>query len=118
MSIPLISFLEEGVGDTGWWLAGLCGSLCTHRGAERGHTPVPGGDSEVVEGDVLAVQLSILPHPQLPFHWGDHKLPCQRWQGHGFHHATQGDRGQDPGSEVGSGHREGCTLWAWGELHC
>lgn len=50
----------------------------TYRGAEGGHPPVPGGDGEVIEGDVLSVQLSILPHPQLPFHWGDHELPCQR----------------------------------------
>lgn len=60
----------------------------THRGAEGGHPPIPGGDGEVVEGDVLTVQLSILPHPQLPFHWGDHKLPCQRQQGPGWCRAT------------------------------
>lgn len=43
-------------------------SLGTHGGAEGRHAAVAGGDGEVVEGDVLAVQLGVLPHPQLSFH--------------------------------------------------
>lgn len=55
----------------------------THGGAEGRHTAVLGGDGEVIEGDVLAVQLGVLPHPQLSFHWGDDKFPCRRQWGPG-----------------------------------
>lgn len=94
----------------------------THRGAEGGHPPVPGGDGEVIEGDVLAVQLGILPHPQLPFHRGDHKFPCRRQQGPGLHHAAasgpapQGndlicDGGQAPGRVWGQNHDPLLEIW-------
>ena len=84
----------------------------THRGAEGGHPPVLGGNGEVIEGDVLAVQLSILPHPQLPFHRGDHKLPCRRQRGPGSRSAAangpapQGNvlfRSRGTGTTVGLG---------------
>lgn len=103
----------------------------THCGAEGGHPPVLGGDGKVVEGDVLAVQLSILPHPQLPFHWGDHKLPCQRQRGPGLCRAAvnnlapRGDglfRSRGTGTTVGLGTtapvphycRHGRTGGSWG----
>lgn len=62
-------------------------SLGTHGGAEGWHAAVAGGDGEVVEGDVLAVQLGVLPHPQLSFHRGDDKFPCRRQRGPGSHQA-------------------------------
>jgi hypothetical protein len=40
----------------------------THRGAERGHTPVSSTDGQVVEGNGLPVQLHVLADPQNPLH--------------------------------------------------